>query len=402
MTNDDFKLLYNNTLRHGWVTSSDSTKAAKQRAREKEYNARYYREHKEKWSALKKAPKTVYDKPAGPKNKISNEYLMELASNSKKNNFVSVEEGKKIFSDTIPVPDQKPFILKNPIARGIGKLMDNFTENYSIGIKTIQQTAKKTIDSGKRFIDNIRDDVKFVKEVYSNIRPAVNEAKRQIRSLMNEQAIKHEGTKGMRWGIRRFQNPDGSLTPLGRLHYGVGQAKKDYKNKLKEPGADKKKLTEEYKAGVSKIKAKMKKEKEKEDKKKAEEAAKEKERQEEEKRRREAEAERAEKDRIIKSGDANLVMQNRDKLSTQELQQAAARIEIESRINNYSKSSKQDRPQVKQEKKDLGRDFIDKMRQADSDMKTLGSTYNTLANIANTIVGEDKYRLVPGMGGGKK
>ncbi len=29
----------------------------------------------------------------------------------------------------------------------------------------------------------------------------------------------HHGTKGMRWGIRRFQNKDGSLTPAGRKRY---------------------------------------------------------------------------------------------------------------------------------------------------------------------------------------
>lgn len=29
----------------------------------------------------------------------------------------------------------------------------------------------------------------------------------------------HHGTKGMKWGIRRYQNKDGSLTPAGRKRY---------------------------------------------------------------------------------------------------------------------------------------------------------------------------------------
>lgn len=29
----------------------------------------------------------------------------------------------------------------------------------------------------------------------------------------------HHGIKGMRWGVRRYQNPDGSLTPEGRRKY---------------------------------------------------------------------------------------------------------------------------------------------------------------------------------------
>lgn len=38
--------------------------------------------------------------------------------------------------------------------------------------------------------------------------------------------LAHYGTKGMKWYHRIYQNPDGSLTPLGRVHYGVGEARK--------------------------------------------------------------------------------------------------------------------------------------------------------------------------------
>ena len=34
--------------------------------------------------------------------------------------------------------------------------------------------------------------------------------------------LEHHGTKGMKWGERRWQNEDGSLTPAGREHYGYG------------------------------------------------------------------------------------------------------------------------------------------------------------------------------------
>ena len=33
----------------------------------------------------------------------------------------------------------------------------------------------------------------------------------------------HHGIKGQRWGIRRYQNPDGSLTPLGQKRFGTVQ-----------------------------------------------------------------------------------------------------------------------------------------------------------------------------------
>lgn len=31
--------------------------------------------------------------------------------------------------------------------------------------------------------------------------------------------LEHSGIKGMKWGVRRYQNPDGSLTPEGKLRY---------------------------------------------------------------------------------------------------------------------------------------------------------------------------------------
>lgn len=41
----------------------------------------------------------------------------------------------------------------------------------------------------------------------------------------------HYGTKGMKWGIRRYQNKDGSLTAEGRERYGGEHAEK-YRSKL--------------------------------------------------------------------------------------------------------------------------------------------------------------------------
>ena len=37
--------------------------------------------------------------------------------------------------------------------------------------------------------------------------------------------FEHSGQKGMHWYVRRWQNEDGSLTPEGRIHYGVGPAR---------------------------------------------------------------------------------------------------------------------------------------------------------------------------------
>lgn len=36
--------------------------------------------------------------------------------------------------------------------------------------------------------------------------------------------IAHHGIKGQKWGVRRFQNPDGTLTEAGRKRYSTGEA----------------------------------------------------------------------------------------------------------------------------------------------------------------------------------
>lgn len=41
--------------------------------------------------------------------------------------------------------------------------------------------------------------------------------------VIHDGQLYHHGIKGMKWGIRRFQNPDGSLTPAGRKRYDDGE-----------------------------------------------------------------------------------------------------------------------------------------------------------------------------------
>ena len=46
----------------------------------------------------------------------------------------------------------------------------------------------------------------------------------------------HHGVKNQKWGLRRYQNEDGSLTDLGRVHYGVGPAREAVGNVVKKTG----------------------------------------------------------------------------------------------------------------------------------------------------------------------
>lgn len=47
--------------------------------------------------------------------------------------------------------------------------------------------------------------------------------------LSDDSELYHHGTKGMRWGIRRYQNKDGSLTPAGKKRRSLGQTIHDHR-----------------------------------------------------------------------------------------------------------------------------------------------------------------------------
>ena len=104
-----------------------------------------------------------------------------------------------------------------------GKLVDKMTgQTYS---SVVKQSRKRTI--GLTFlgaymgakIGKYNASKKASEENLKDIRYQ-NLSDRQKSQLIKNNVLGHSGIKGQKWGIRRFQNEDGSLTEEGKKRYG--------------------------------------------------------------------------------------------------------------------------------------------------------------------------------------
>lgn len=55
--------------------------------------------------------------------------------------------------------------------------------------------------------------------------------------VYKDNELAHHGVKNMKWGVRRYQNRDGSLTPAGKKRYLAASKKKKTINKTKSSGS---------------------------------------------------------------------------------------------------------------------------------------------------------------------
>ena len=183
---------------------------------------------------------------------------------------------------------------------------------------------------------------------------------------MESNYLTHYGIKGQKWGIRRQQNPDGSLTSAGRKRYsdsgGIRGAVSKVKNAVTRRGSS------------SKAAAKKK---------------------QEEKEEKEKETLEQKKDRVLKSRSAKELYENADLFTTQELQSAYNRLSLERNISSLVP-------------KDVnkGKQFVDnaiKTAKTLNDAIDTGSKlYNNVAKVYNSLTDEGRKKPLPMIGDNQK
>jgi len=124
---------------------------------------------------------------------------------------------------------------KNGIAREtyttVWKSLDNPGNAYFDENDTYTQTSRKVVGKTQEYLDYMKDAdaamdySKLIKDYQSTIDYGDDWLKtlKHIDNFSDE--LYHHGTKGQKWGKRRYQYENGSLTDEGRVHYGVGPAR---------------------------------------------------------------------------------------------------------------------------------------------------------------------------------
>lgn len=166
-----------------------------------------------------------------------------------------------------------------------------------------------------------------------------------------ENELYHWGIKGMRWGIRRYQNKDGSLTKAGQ---------KRYNKEMSELKSEKKVLRNKLRTQKKLEKLKNLKEETDELKKNVDEK----------------ETPEAKRERLLKSTDPKEIYENRNLLTTQELNDRINRIDTEARLKS----------KIVEEHTKTGMEvFNDKMQKWSNTVNNVTTMYQKVDSAYSTI-----------------
>lgn len=201
----------------------------------------------------------------------------------------------------------------------------------------------------------------------------------------SEDFLVHYGILGMKWGVRRYQNEDGSYTRAGEM-----RRRKSFRLETKEEKAERL-AKKNIKKAVRQVK-------------KAEQAAKREEKREQRSAEDQARLEKK-KFQILRSGDADRIYKNQHLFTDQELNTALNRLrqneqvrqmgkgyqkeQERSRKESQKQSDKQKQNQQAKQQTKNGKDIVDRVISTGTKINNAYATYNLVAAAVNSISGKD-------------